>query len=202
MKGTNAVAGFIKFILFVLLLPVLAATVLGFNNELSKMPQDFYATFLKGIFIYLLIHLFVVEPEPVYEYGHKIMQSIFKFVEPLVEVAPFFLPIYSLLLLVLFYFTNLFVKNDFLPYVFVFLISFTLTMHMVFTARRLREEDNNAAKASYLFFMSLIVIVNVFILAMMFNLIFQDFSFPDFFKFATEKSAAVYTRIFRQLFVP
>lgn len=198
----NKIADIFKFVFFILLLPLVVTMTVNFMQQLEALPSEYIAYFIRGIAIYLFIHLFIYEPAGVYGYGQKVVGSIFKFFAPLVTVAPFFLPIYSLLLLMLFYFAQLFIKDDRVIYCFMFLVSFTLTMHLVFTAKSLREKDKNASKPNYFFALALIYTVNTFILALMFNLIFEDFSFPQFFLSTTRQAGHIYMSVFRQLFMP
>ena len=198
----NKIAAIFKFVLFILLLPVVVGTTVGFVDELSQLPNDLAEVFYRGILFYLLMHIFIVEPKGVFQYGQNVVSSIFKFFAPLVKIAPFVLPIYSFLFLILFYFSSLFFDSRELAGMFMLLVSFTLTMHVVFAAQMLRESDSNAAKPNYFFSISLIYVLNAFLLALMFDLILTDFSFSKFFETLCSIAGGVYSAVFRQLFVP
>ena len=166
------------------------------------LPPELVTNFIRGIVVYLFLYLFLYEFQPVYQYGQNMVTVIFRFFSPLVKVAPFVLPIFSLMALVVFYFSTFIFRSKEIGYAFMFLVSFMFTMHMVSTAKALRSRDNNAAKPDYFFSISLIYAINIFILALMFDLILPDFSFPDFFKTATGMTGHIYKSAFNQLFVP
>jgi hypothetical protein len=146
------------------------------------------------------MHVFIYEPNGLYRFGQKLLADIFRFFAPLVKVAPFVLPIYSILFLVIFYFVSLVFTYEWVGNSCMFWVSFSLTMHLVFTAKNLRDSDKNAVKPHYLFSMSLIYVLDIFILALILDLVVSPFSFPEFFKSMTHTAEGIYTGIFRQLF--
>ncbi|HOW36566.1 MAG TPA: hypothetical protein PL155_09185 [Candidatus Omnitrophota bacterium] len=198
----DKIINILKFVCFILLLPVVVTGTMAFIKGLEGLPYELTAFFVQGILIYLIIHVFLYEPKPVYQYGQNIMSAIFGFFAPLVKVAPFVLPIYSMIFLILFYLASLIFKSADIGHYFMFLVSFTLTMHMVFTAKALRDKDTNVIKPNYLFAMSLIYVVDISIMALMLGLILADFSFPQFFSETTRMTGSVYHAVFFQLFVP
>ncbi len=198
----NKIVDVLKFIFFILLIPVTVGSSLGFLKGLQAINTTCLNSFSLGAVVFLFVYLFLLEPQGVYDYGQKIMGDIFRFFAPLVEVAPFFLPVYSLLILIAFFFASFFPNlKGYAPY-FMFFISFTLMMHFVFTAKTLREKDGSVLKPNYFFEFSLIYIVNLSILASLFGLVFSDFSSAEFFSTIADVTSKVYTGIFNQLFVP
>lgn len=198
----DKIINILKFVCFILLLPVVITGTMAFIKGLDGLLYELTSFFVRGILIYLIIHVFLYEPKPVYQYGQNIMSAIFGFFAPLVKVAPFVLPIYSMIFLILFYLASLIFKSADIGHYFMFLVSFTLTMHMVFTAGALREKDKNVVKPDYLFAMSLIYVIDMSIMALMLGLILTDFSFPQFFSETTRMTGNVYHAVFFQLFVP
>jgi len=174
----------------------------GFVNELFLLDPIQTNCFLWGIIGYLVFYLFVAEPYGIYQYGKTIIGDIFKFFAPLVIIAPLVLPIYSILLLILFYFSSYFIKNIDLSVYFLFFASFTFTMHMIFTARDLRQQDSETLKSQYFFSIALIYILSVVSVALMLNLCLSRFSFVNFIKTTFYLSGDIYRAIFNQLFVP
>lgn len=192
----------LKFIVFLCLIPLGVALTRGFGKELLLLTPAQYSCFIAGICAYVVLHLFIVEPSAVYEYGKGLVSDIFKFLQPLVVVAPLLLPIYSILILILFYFVSLFAKNIDLSAYFLFFTSLTFTMHMVFTAKELHGQDAGGLKSTYFLLMAVIYIVCLTLLALMMSLCFTKFSLPDFFKVTSSVSQDIYGSIFNQLFVP
>jgi len=191
----------LKFIFFVLLIPVLIGVTASFNSELHNLQKDYADSFILGIILYLIVHLLIFEPQGFYRSGQKMVADIFRFFSPLVKVAPYFLPIYSIILLVFFYFAMMIFKSDFWGRVLLFGVSFTFTMHVILTSRSLRDKDDNAVKPNYFFSMSLLYIANMFIMALLLGVVMEEFSFVNFFKSVSGVAQEIYTRIFDQLFV-
>ena len=198
----SKITAVLKFIVFLLLLPFVVISTRAFIRELNQLPSDLQESFILGILVYLLVHIFIYEPKPIYQYGQNGVTAIFQFFSPIVKVAPFVLPIFSIIFLLLFYFAMLIFDSAKLGQGLIFLVSFTLTMHMVFTAKILRDKDSNVIKPSYFFSMSLVYSFNIFILALLFDLVLTDFSFYQFFMSSTQKTGEIYSSVFRQLFVP
>lgn len=174
----------------------------AFIRQIAGLTEGQYLYFIWGMVAYLIFHFFIYEPGPVYQYGKRLVADVFRFLTPLVEVAPLVLPIYSIVFLVLFYFTSFFFKELDLSHYYLFLISFTFAMHMIFTARDLRSQDQVAFKPDYFFSIVLVYTISVVIIALMLNLIFPTFSFVEFFKKTSQVSSSIYTSAFNQLFVP
>ena len=197
----SKITNVLKFLFFVLLLPFVITSTQAFGTQLGELPGRLTEYFMNGILAYLLVHIFIYEPQPIYQYGQNLVSSVFKFFSPFVRIAPFVLPIFSFIFLILFYLASLIFKSQEIQNVLMFFVSFTLAMHMVFTAKAMRDRDTNAAKPNYFFAVSLIYSVNIFMLALAFHLILKDFSFPDFFQSATQETERIYKTVFNQLFV-
>ena len=192
----------VKFLFFLVLIPLIVGMTVAFIRQIAGLTEDQYLYFVWGMVGYLIVHFFVYEPEPVYRYGKSLVADVFRFLAPLVEIAPLLLPIYSIVFLILFYFTSFFFKEIDLSQYYLFLISFTFTMHMIFTARDLRAQDQTAFKPDYFFSIALVYVINVIIIALMLNLIFPTFSFVEFFRKTSQISSSMYSTTFSQLFVP
>jgi len=158
------------------------------------------AAFGWGVVVYLILHILLYEPSGVYDAGKKISEKALTFFSPLVKVAGFCVPIFTILSFAAYYIASLIWKEySLLPY-FAFLASFTLTMHLVFTANSLKRKQPGDLKENYFFSIFIIYIVNILIVAGAFALLSQEFSFLDFVKRCGEAAAAIYTASFRQLF--
>ncbi len=191
-----------KFILFLCLIPLGVGLTHGFGKQLFCLDPAQSNCFIAGIACYLLLHLFITEPVGIYQHGKGLVGNIFKFFQPLFVVAPLVLPIYSILFLVIFYFLSFFLKDIDLSVYFLFFTSFTFTMHMVFTARDLREQDAETLKSTYFFLITIIYFICLITLALMISLCLARFSFIDFLKITSSVSEDIYRTIFSQLFVP
>ena len=199
----NKFTSILKLISSVIFFPILVAVSVSFSNELQKLSPRLVASFVWGIFTYLLIHLLLYEPAPVYQKGQKITEVVFKFFAPLVRLASFFLPIFSILLLTAFYVLTVTLSKPLrLEYqiYFMFFVSLFMVLHIVFTAASLRSRQTDFLKANYFFAMEFIYIINIGIIAGMFSLIFEDFSFLNFYNSTCNISKAIFLVVFNQLF--
>ncbi|MBM3254920.1 MAG: hypothetical protein FJZ08_01280, partial [Candidatus Omnitrophica bacterium] len=95
----NCSFGIIKLALGVCLLPFVYSATRAFLNEGLALDKALATYFFSGVISFLIIYLFVYEPAIIYVRGQKILEAIFRFFTPLVKVAPYLLPIYTILLL-------------------------------------------------------------------------------------------------------
>lgn len=110
----NKSFGIIKFILGVCLLPLVYSSTAVFIKEFSLVEGALQDCFWAGIISFLIIYLFVWEPAIIYAKGHKLLELIFNFFKPLVRVAPYLLPIYTIVLFILYTLFALFIKSGWL----------------------------------------------------------------------------------------
>jgi hypothetical protein len=89
--------GIIKFVLGLLLLPFVFSSAVSFLNEFGLVSRNLQAIFWSGVISFLVIYLFIWEPALIYNKGHKLLEIMFSFFKPMVNVAPFLLPIYVIL---------------------------------------------------------------------------------------------------------
>lgn len=197
----SKIFGIIKFILGLGLLPFVYSATRAFLNELSVLDVSTYNYFFSGVVSFTVIYLFIFEPTAVYNKGHKILEVVFRFFTPLVRVAPYLLPIYVIILLPLcglFIFIN---KDPETIKYFVFLLGFSIALHLVFSAKVLRRREGDFLKGNYIFGFSFVYIVNLLILSFGLNIIFDKFSFVNFCNNSFQIAKAIFDAIFKQLFL-
>jgi len=188
-----------KFILGVCLLPFVYSESLAFLNEFNQIEAPFRNYFWSGIISLLIIYLFVWEPTIIYIKGQKILEKIFRFFTPLVKVAPYLLPIYTLILFIL-YWVLAYKFKDSINF-FVFLFGFSIALHFIFSAKSLRSKQEDFLKANYIFGFAFIYIINLILLAFGLNLIFEKFSFVNFFNQSFQIAKSIFYAAFKQLFL-
>ena len=197
----NRSFGFIKLLLGVCLLPFIYSSTRAFLNEGLTLDKSLSTWFSSGIISFLIVYLFVYEPVPVYARGQKILEALFRFFAPLVKVAPYLLPIYTILLLLLFPLYTLFDKSALGLKVFMLLCGFSISLHLVFSAKSLRSKQGDFLKSNYIFGFSFIYIINIAILALGFSLFFPKYSFVNFCNQTFTLAQGIFTAVFRQLFL-
>lgn len=191
----------IKLVLAICLLPFVYSVTKAFLNEFTLVDIVMRGYFWKGIITLLLIYLFVWEPAIIYAKGHQILEVVFTFMKPLVKVAPYLLPIYTLILFVAYPIYAAIVKTEKPIPVFIFLIGFTIALHLIFGAKSLRTKKEDFLKSNYIFGFSFVYILNLALVAFFFSLIFDKFSFVNFCNYSYHTAQGFFTAIFKQLFL-
>jgi hypothetical protein len=193
--------GIIKFILAVILLPLVYSSVVAFINEFTQVDQVLQQVFYNGIISFLAVYLFIWEPVVIYNKGHKLLEIVFSFFKPMVNVAPFLLPIYTILIFIIYGLLALGIKSFHLIEYTLFLIGFSSILHLTFSAKTIRTKKGDFLKANYIFGFSFIFILNLALLALGFSLIFKEFSFINFCNISFTIFRNIFLGVFKQLFV-
>lgn len=197
---SSKVFSIIKFILGIFLLLFVYPQTVSFLNEFIRLEKPLQNYFWLGLISLLIIYLFVWEPVIVYLKGQKLLELIFRFFKPLVRVAPYVLPIYTIILFVIYGVLSLLFKSSNLINYFVFLFGFSTGLHLIFSAKSLRSKHQDFLKANYIFGFSFIYIINLILLSFCLNLIFKEFSFVNFFNNSFQIAKNIFSSIFIQLF--
>jgi len=119
----------------------------------------------------------------------------------MVNVAPFLLPIYTILFFIIYGLLALWIKSDWLIEYALFLIGFSSILHLTFSAKSIRSKKGDFLKANYIFGFSFIFILNLALLALGFSLIFKEFSFVNFCNISFTIFKNIFLAVFKQLFL-
>lgn len=190
----------LKLAIGLCLLPALYAVTFCFIGELTKLEGAVARPFVWGIIGFLAIYLFIWEPAIIFKKGQRVLEVIFRFFAPLVKVAPFVLPIYTILISIGYFIGLNFSGMKELTPLFIFGIGFSLALHLVFSAKTLRAKSGDKLKANYIFGFGCIYILDALLLALFFNLAFEHFSFLAFFNGSYQLSKGICLAVFKQLF--
>ena len=208
LSGSSKIAGFsqrifsiIKFVLGICLLPLVYSSTVSFLNEFLGVEEIFRNYFWAGVISLLIIYLFIWEPNKIYVKGQKLLEVIFTFFKPLIRVAPYVLPIYTIILFVLYGPLSLLFKSEELIKTFIFLFGFSIALHLIFSAKSIRSKQGDFLKSNYIFGFSLVYAINLTLLAFILSLIFQKFSFVNFCNNSFQTSKAIFEAVFKQLFL-
>jgi hypothetical protein len=202
--------GIIKFILGMALLPFVFSTAGSFLNEFGLVNKGLQGIFYNGVICFLVVYLFIWEPAAIYNKGHKLLEIVFSFFKPMVNVAPFLLPIYTILFFVIYGLLSLWIsagggsafggKSGRLIEYTLFLVGFSTILHLAFSAKAIRSKKKDFLKANYIFGLSFIFILNLALLAFGFSLIFKEFSFVNFCNISFTIGRNIFYVVFKQLF--
>ncbi|MFA5261059.1 MAG: hypothetical protein WC450_07525 [Candidatus Omnitrophota bacterium] len=190
-------AAVIKFVVAVILLPMVAAVIKGFGDELA-CQESMQALFMWGVLIYTVWHLFIFSFARLFEFFQKIFADIFRFSLIAQAVVPRVIPLGpTFLLLVYFIVTHLFRLKGTEPIVY-FLTGFSLALHVILIAAELYQEDPQFLKPHYFFSICLTCVGNLLIVALLLDLDFDRFSFLSFWQHSADYTAGFYKYLLKQ----
>lgn len=214
-----------KVIIGILLLPLSVAVSLAFSGQLSQVKsfEGLPGYFLKGVVIYLIMHLILYKPNYFYVLGHEVAHAIATFIcggqvsafrvsargggvlttksNFFIGLFPYFFPTYTLFIWLVYFLASLFRDiSAYAPHL-LFLIGFSLTFHLVMTIETMKVKQSDILKSGYLFSVSLIYVLNVVLVSLILSVVFGDFSFPSFFHSAVDESVNSYYAIYEYLFL-
>ena len=214
-----------KVLIGILLLPVIAATSYAFSGQLSQIQQlqGLAGYFLKGVVFYLIMHLIFYKPNYLYVFGHELAHALATLFcggrvgsfsvssrggkvstsksNFFIALFPYFFPTYTLFFWLVFFLVSLFRDiSAVVPY-FLFLVGFSLTMHLVMTIDSLKIKQTDIFKTGYLFSVSLIYVLNILLVSLILSLVFEGFSFPGFFLATLNRAGDIYYSIYAYLFL-
>lgn len=193
--------GVTKVILAVLILPFVYSSVVSFLNEFTQIDMNLQQVFCNGAITFLVVYLFIWEPAVIYNKGHKLLEIMFSFFKPMVNVAPFLLPIYTIIFFIVYGLLSIGIKSSWLIEYTLFLIGFSTILHLTFSAKTIRSKKGDFLKANYIFGFSFIFILNVMLLAFGFSFIFVKFSFVNFCNISFTTAKNIFDAVFKQLFL-
>jgi hypothetical protein len=221
----NMLIRVIKVLIGILLFPVAVAASQAFAGQLSLI-QDFGGLgryFLNGVVLYLIIHLVLYKPDLFYVFGHEVAHSLacllcggrvhaFRVTRRggrvstsksnfFIALFPYFFPVYTIAFWLI-YFTTSFFRDvsAFVPQ-FLFIMGFTLTFHIVMTINSMKIKQSDILKTGYLFSVSLIYMLNLFLVCFILSLVFAEFAFSVFFHSTLSGAGDIYRVTYNQLFV-
>jgi len=197
---SNKAFDIIKLVLGVCLLPFVYSSTAAFLRQIAYIDSSLQDYFWFGVIAFIIAYLFVVESGWVYEKGHKLLEVIFGFFQPLVKVAPYLLPVYTIIIFFVYLILNLFINNSRLINYTMFFFGASLIMHLIFSSKAIRSKKGDLLRSNYIFGFSFIYIINLGIFAFFLNVIFNDFSFVKFCNTAYSIASNIFGVIFSQLF--
>jgi hypothetical protein len=212
----------VKLIVGVLAAPLTVGVTSAFYSNFVMITQlaANLSYFTWGIGSYVILHLLFYKPTYLYVLGHESVHAglawvfggkikSFKVSEDggsvgtdksnfVIELGPYFIPIYAIIITVVYFVVaSSYSINGGL---FVFLIGFTLAMHMISTIEVMKIRQPDIVKSGYLFSIVTVYILNIVVISFIFSLMFQTFSMQKFFIDLWGQSKYIYVAVYRQLF--
>ncbi len=182
----------IKFAVFVVMIPFLAAVTISFQRELSELKYVYHHSFYLGVWTYILLNFFLTDLNWLYKFGQAVANEFFRFWDPLAKVTPYVIPIFTLVFVGVYYLVVRVLGHFTNSGIWFFMIGLTFAMHIIMTARELYEADDATYKPNYLFEMSLVYVVNILIMVQLLNSTAWKFSLFAFVQTALDLTQNFY----------
>lgn len=187
----------LKILGFLLVLPLIIASFIAFQTQILSLPVNKEAWVLWGAGSYVALNLFVFDFKNVYDFGKTLVEKMLTFFKP----AGYVVPIYSILLIIIFVIALLLGRGAVLEPYFLFAIAFTLAMHLILTAQEIYESDSSILKAHYLLTFGAVLIAGLFIISLLLACVIPEYSFVGFIKSLASQTFHLYKFIYKALFV-
>lgn len=215
----------LRFIISILLIPVCVIATVSFHKGIStiKDVSESGLYFILGALLYSMVHLLLVRLDFLYILGHESMHALatlfsggkasnmkvsskegsVKTTTPnfFVMLAPYLIPVYTVIIAALYFIASFFIDITKYSGIFIFLIGFTLMLHLAYTAESIRGKQSDLIKTGYLSSISFIYIVNLVIVFLIISFFFQGASFIGFVADIYEKTRVFYWSFWKQLFL-
>jgi len=199
----EAFLNILKLVAFVLLIPLIVAVSISFYRHIYALGAPFGYSFLAGVLAYMVVHIFVFQPMSIFQFGQNLVATIFRFHLLVARSCQLIFSLYTIILVVLFYFGQRFFlwEERILSFLMGF-VGFSYAMHVVLVAQELRETDLSALRPHYFLVVGLTYVVNLIGVGVMLSLVLPAFNLAGFFQTSGSLATQIYTVCLKQLFVP
>lgn len=206
-----------KTLIGLLLIPLVLGVSKAFYSQISQVSLFSHTLHVmeRGILAYVVFHVLVIRPTFVYVLGHELVHVLATWlcggqvvsfnVSPsggnvvtsktnfFIELSPYFVPLYTILLGVLFFVMN---ETGYggakVSALFVFFVGVTLAFHFVMTSEILRIEQPDIMKSGLVFSLMTILVGNLIVVMAVFCPMFSGVSFMEFLRSSADNSMEYY----------
>lgn len=195
----------ISTIFGICLIPVSISLIMGISGVLYKwnisVKEQFM--FLFGFLSYIVIHILFYRPIILHIIGHEVTHALAGWIfggklkslhvsekggsvtidksNFIVTLAPYFFPIYTLLLVIIYFIVDV----KWTAYV-IFLIGFTLSFHLALTFHSMKEKQSDFKEYGVIFSLSFILFMNLTIISILISIITSTSTASTFLKIWSE----------------
>lgn len=213
---------FLKFLIGILLLPVaygfsrtFVITLLNVNS-----PNIEIAVFFFGMVVYMFVHIFFYKPFFIYTLAHELVHAISAVIcgakvssfhvsefggsiktsktNIFIELSPYFVPLYTLILLFLIPVVRYNLTNVNLFGAYLFITGFTLGMHLLMNVEILKVRQSDITKSGYVFSIVFIYLVNIIIVFSIFAFLTKEVSMKKFVADSLKNSYSIYSLLWHK----
>jgi hypothetical protein len=218
MKLLQFLLRVVKFIAGLLLIPACAGATMALYHDLLG-PISSQVWFLAGFGAFTLIFAIFQQPIKSYVFGHELTHAFWILLfrgevtafsasskggsvegtkgNFLIALSPYFFPVYTILLIGLYFAGRIFWEPQRFTEGFIFLIGFTWAFHIILTISVLIKGQTEVKKNGYLFSISIIYLMNILVLGLVLTFICPDFGMGDLASALRVNIASGYARFAR-----
>jgi len=215
----------LRLFISILLIPVCVIVTLSFYEGIFSIKDVSKSGvyFILGALLYSVVHLLLFRLDFLYIFGHECMHAFATFCSGgkasnmkvsgkegsvktttpnfFVMLAPYLLPVYTVLVAIVYFILSFSIDVTRYSDIFIFLIGFTLMFHLAYTAESMRDKQSDLIKAGYLSSIAFIYTVNLVIVFLIISLLFKEVSFTEFMSRVYVKTKFFYYFFWKQLFL-
>jgi hypothetical protein len=218
----KALANYARMLFAAVLLPSTLALGIGFYNLLINLGENISANvipFWIGLGTYLIFQGIFFKPIRTYVFGHELTHALVGLLSGArlksfkvsrsggsvvlsktnvwIALAPYFLPLYTIILISAFRASSLFTDTGGYVALFLFLCGFTLSFHLSLTNHALRQGQSDLKSFGVFFSSVFIIIVNFLVLAAILKLMFPgNVGFKSFLYEGYYKTVEIWSFLF------
>ena len=191
---TRGLLGIIKLIVFVILLPIIIAVIVGFQKELASLVGQ-GQSFWWGVISYTVFHLFIFTPQALYRFWQGVFMEICSFTGVAANFIVLAIPIITTILMIVYFLAVVIFNQSWGQESLTFLAGLTIALHIILSGQELYESDESMIRGHYLLNIGLVFIVNMLIVVLLMDLVFKKFSFLSFWNNMFQTGEYIYTKI-------
>lgn len=215
MKLLQFLLRLLKLCIGLWLVPACVGATLAFYQSLLGAIQS-QLCFLWGFAAFVLIFAIFQQPIKTYVFGHELTHAFWILLfrgevtafsassrggkvegtkgNFFIALSPYFFPVYTILLILLYFIGKLFWEPGQFTTAFVFLIGFTWAFHIILTISVLLKGQTEVKKNGYLFSVTIIYIMNIVVLGLVLTLISPGFTLASLIAAFRENLSTSYAR--------
>ena len=190
----------IKLVFVILIFPILIGFLRGLITEIFKLKAIYWKSFYWGLSVYLIFHIFLIEPLGFYKKTQRFIQIIFGFFLPLFRFSYYIIPFWIIITIGFYLILYKIFKLEDFKFIFFFLSGFLFSMHIVMVAKILKVDELRKL-VDYLFIIFIVLIVNIFFLGLNLKFYEPSFSVANLGREGINLGTSLAKSIFSQLFL-
>lgn len=178
----NIVITILQILAFIALLPFTIASTASFYRHLAHYPLSYEHIFTWGGVSFLGAFLFIYQFQDVYDYGQRAMQKLLGFTAPFEDFFAKIVPFYVAALLLIYWVVEKAVGVQNYDHYCMFFAGFFMAMHVLLTSQSFQTDARFKISPTYLFTMSIMVIVSFTMTVLLIDLIVGKVTIGFFFE--------------------